>query len=475
MSNPPPTAEIQTVSATTGKLVRGSKLWLLTLVCLGIAVGLVWWSMPPQGASIRISFPEGHGLEAEDAVRYRGIEVGTVESVELASDLKGVEASVLLKPFAANLAKEGTRFWVVRPEVSLTRISGLDTAIGHKYIGVSPATESDASTCHNFQGLTEAPVETLTDAGIELILRGDKMYSVSKGSAVTFRGVEVGRIFDVALSHDSRHVDVRIRIMEPYRSLLTSETKFWASSGLDLEFGLGKGFNLDMESLETLARGGISMITPGPGKEVSPGDVFTFYPNAEDEWFAAAAKFGTTQVPLRGAVTIHASWQKPVFSFGASRSQCNGVVVKGAEGGVALFPADFFESAKQQKNVQYQVLGQSIAADSMQSVGSGFVSIPIAPGLLEAIGSFQIPNATPSLTEMELIAVRRPALESTCLHSSIPANSVTASDDGTWQVSGFQGDREVWHGAPVMAVDSGELVGALHFDGEEPTIVGLQN
>jgi len=65
-----------------------------------LAIGLVVWSLPPQGTRITISFPQGHGLEAEDAVRYRGIDVGIVESVQLPPAMDSVNVHVNLLPSA---------------------------------------------------------------------------------------------------------------------------------------------------------------------------------------------------------------------------------------------------------------------------------------------------------------------------------------------------------------------------------------
>ena len=302
MSNPP-VAEVRQRPSGFYRLLGGSSLWLLTLLCLLVAGALIWWSLPVEGTKITIRFPEGHGLRPEDSVRYRGIEVGTVDSVQLDESLHEVEVEVMLKPSASQLATEGTRFWVVRPELSLTRISGLETAIGHKYIGVSPsASEAESPAAYYFQGLGDVPVDTLSDSGMELTLRGDKKYSVSKGASVTFRGVDVGTVLDVALSKEARYVDVRIRIFDKHAELLTQNTKFWATAGLDIDFkfGFNGGFNLDTESLETLARGGVSMITTGQGKAAQPGDVFTLHAAPEDQWFDEAAKFETASVALRG-------------------------------------------------------------------------------------------------------------------------------------------------------------------------------
>ena len=98
-------------------------MWWLTAACLIIAIGLVWWSMPDSGLPITVRFPEGHGLQPEDQVLYRGIEVGTVDAVELGDDLNNVDVSITLRSSASNLARQGTRFWIVRPQLSLSKIA----------------------------------------------------------------------------------------------------------------------------------------------------------------------------------------------------------------------------------------------------------------------------------------------------------------------------------------------------------------
>ena len=117
-----PTAKVQNIKPGFFGNLAGSYMWLLTLVCLVAAIGLVWWSMPEEGVHIEIHFPDGHGLRVEDTLRYRGIDVGTVEAVELKDDLAGVDVKVVLKPFAEPLARQGSQFWIVRPELSLIHI-----------------------------------------------------------------------------------------------------------------------------------------------------------------------------------------------------------------------------------------------------------------------------------------------------------------------------------------------------------------
>ena len=149
-----------------------TRLWWLALACLILAVGLVVWSLPAQGTAIKIAFPEGHGLRAEDAVRYRGIDVGIVESVRLNQSLEKVEVDVRLLPSAEKIAVQGSRFWIVRPQLSLSGVSGLETAVGHKYIEVIPGPDG-GKRVRDFDGLTQPPVDSIAAGGIEILLQAD--------------------------------------------------------------------------------------------------------------------------------------------------------------------------------------------------------------------------------------------------------------------------------------------------------------
>ena len=59
-----PTAKVRDIKPGFFGNLAGSYMWLLTLVCLVAAIGLVWWSLPEEGVHIEIHFPDGHGLRA---------------------------------------------------------------------------------------------------------------------------------------------------------------------------------------------------------------------------------------------------------------------------------------------------------------------------------------------------------------------------------------------------------------------------
>ena len=231
-------------------LLRSSRMWWLTLVCLILAIILAWQSMPQKGQRITIHFPQGHGLKAGDTMRYRGIKVGTVSTINLNAGLSGVDVVVELKPDGGAIDREGTRFWIVRPRISLTEVSGLDTAIGAKYIGVSPGDPAGPQRTE-FEGLSAAPPDELDYGGLEIVLRSDQRYGTSPGAPITWRGVKAGKVLSVNLSPDARHVNITVRIDRPYRKLVRTSSKFWVNSGFGVDIGL-TGVKLNADSLTTI-------------------------------------------------------------------------------------------------------------------------------------------------------------------------------------------------------------------------------
>ena len=44
-----PTANVGPSRVGFSDILRGSYMWLVALICLGVAIGVAWWSMPEQG------------------------------------------------------------------------------------------------------------------------------------------------------------------------------------------------------------------------------------------------------------------------------------------------------------------------------------------------------------------------------------------------------------------------------------------
>lgn len=52
-------------------------------------------------------------------VRYQGVEVGTVQDINLSKDLRKIEVRVSIKSNMKDALRKDTQFWLVTPKASL--------------------------------------------------------------------------------------------------------------------------------------------------------------------------------------------------------------------------------------------------------------------------------------------------------------------------------------------------------------------
>ncbi|MBZ4281281.1 MlaD family protein, partial [Mycobacterium tuberculosis] len=75
-------------------------------------------------------FHSAEGLEpGKTQVKYKDVEIGMVKTIKLSKDLSRVLVQVQLKKEAEDFAVKGSRFWIVRPRVGATGVSGLGTLL----------------------------------------------------------------------------------------------------------------------------------------------------------------------------------------------------------------------------------------------------------------------------------------------------------------------------------------------------------
>ena len=76
---------LQTGEALVEKTRGLALVWVIPLIALAIGIWLAYKTLSAQGPTITIAFKEASGLEAgKSKIKYKNVEVGTVESVELA-------------------------------------------------------------------------------------------------------------------------------------------------------------------------------------------------------------------------------------------------------------------------------------------------------------------------------------------------------------------------------------------------------
>jgi paraquat-inducible protein B len=260
--------------------------WIIPIVAAAVAGWLIWQRMQEHGPEITIRFSDGGGLRVGmTPVKYRGVVVGEVSGVRLSQDQRHVLVRVRMQRSAAGIAREGAVFWIVRPQVGFGNVTGLNTVLTGPEIHALPG-KADAARLREFIGLDAAPVG-LETAGLKIVLRAERPRSIRANTPVHYRGVEVGMVQKVDLGPNSLSADVHVLIFERYAGLVRQGSAFWDTSGVNVRAGLLKGVEIDIESLRTIATGGIEFATPSEkAARVKPGSVFFLHDKPKDEWLS---------------------------------------------------------------------------------------------------------------------------------------------------------------------------------------------
>jgi len=110
------------------------------------------------------------------------------------------------------------------------------------------------------------------------------MASVDSGSPVFFRQLRVGQVTSYSLDDDGAAVSLKVFVNEPFDKFVTSNTRFWKASGVDMTLD-ANGIKLEMESVISLLVGGIAFETPDGSATFKVADAnssFALFPNRNE-------------------------------------------------------------------------------------------------------------------------------------------------------------------------------------------------
>ncbi len=265
-------------------------IWLVPAITVLIALWLAWDTWSKQGPTITITFDSGNGLQpGQSQLRYKDIPMGTVKSMEVSPDYSKVIVTVETTHEATRFLKDNTVFWVVKPKLFAGRVSGLDTLLSGSYIGMLPSPQGGKPERH-FKGSEDPPILTTNEPGTIFKLDARRLGSISLGSPIFYRDLEVGAVLGWDLGHMARSVTIQAFVRAPFDKYVHQDSRFWNASGVSVKLG-ADGIKVEMESFRTLLLGGIAFDTNPrtKAKVAEAGDSFPLYADREA---ATAAGFG---------------------------------------------------------------------------------------------------------------------------------------------------------------------------------------
>jgi paraquat-inducible protein B len=269
--------ELPQATVQPPKRSRISVIWIVPILAALVAIGIAVQRFLSEGPTITIVFTAAEGIEAgKTPIKYKDVAIGRVTKIELSNGFTRVRVTAKIDKHAAPLMVQDAKFWVVRPTISLSGVSGLSTLLSGNYIGFEPGTSDKSETA--FVGLDIAPIVT-EQRGRSFMLTANDLGSLDIGSPIYYRRILVGQVTEFFLAADGNSVRIKIFINAPYDKFVFSETRFWNASGFDVSLG-ADGVNVRMESLVALLVGGLTFDLPPfvtKSELAVPDTVFALY------------------------------------------------------------------------------------------------------------------------------------------------------------------------------------------------------
>ncbi|HHW7518746.1 TPA: MlaD family protein [Mannheimia haemolytica] len=191
-------------------------------------------------------------------IKYMGLTVGQIEKLELQNAKKQIKATAYIQgKYYPLIAKAGSKFNVVSPEISTSGFKNLDATL-QNYITV----DVGSGQAQNQFTLSDTDtVKTTYANGFPIIVETTNANGIQPEAPVLYRGMQVGIVSHLSLSEVNDRVLIHLKINSKYQHLVRTNTQFWQASGYTMDVSL-QGVSMNSGTMSQLLNGGIEFSTP---------------------------------------------------------------------------------------------------------------------------------------------------------------------------------------------------------------------
>ncbi len=267
---------------------KASFVWVVPLIILMILGWVVYDSYSKKGTNIVVSFQNAEGLKKNvTPLEYKGIQLGKVTRISINKDLKSVDVNILVNSdAAAYVANTNSRFWINRPRVTLTKVSGLNTLISGYKIELSPKKLVKEEELDNFEeqlrfvGLDTKPDDDLSGRGYYATLIVNDEVNLDVGAPIFYNNFQIGEVISKDLIEDE--LLVKAYIFDNYKHLVNKSSKFVLNEALKVNYGAA-GLSVELGSVYSAIVGGVTVVTQDKNAElIKPGERYVLYSGQEE-------------------------------------------------------------------------------------------------------------------------------------------------------------------------------------------------
>ncbi|KDN15343.1 paraquat-inducible protein B [Snodgrassella communis] len=257
-------------------------VWSIPVLALLTGAWLFIQHLRHTGPEITLYLNDADGIEINTtAIKVLNVTVGKVTSISINPDEKGVQIKAQMSADVKDMLRKDTQFWIVKPRIDQSGITGLNTLVSGSYIAFTPGHSKEKAETFTVGDLP--PVSAISQSGIRLRLKGHSDKLLTPGSPVLYGDISAGQIEKAYFDPKDNSVHYQVYINSPYDSLIGDKVKFWLQSGLQVTAS-GGGVHIDSAPLPALLSGAIVFKTmfEGKGKPVANNTEFTLYNSARE-------------------------------------------------------------------------------------------------------------------------------------------------------------------------------------------------
>jgi len=233
---------------------------LAPIVAIIISYGMLQEYINQKGNEIVIYINDIKGLDVSKShLEFQGLKIGKLKSISIdENNLKRFKVTVQIYKEFNYFIKEGTKFWIVSPQVNLNRIENIGTVLTGNYIEVLPPT-LDIGKLENleykykFTALESRPKNK--GKIVNLVSSNGK---ISNNSTIEYKGIKIGEILNKKILKSNK-INYTILIYEKYINLINSKTLFYKVDPLDIKLSASE-LSINVPSISNILYSSINFI-----------------------------------------------------------------------------------------------------------------------------------------------------------------------------------------------------------------------